>query len=682
LKENSTVPINPPELPTDAATILGVERAVIGGVLANHGCTIPPLHVQQFFKGGHRIIWAALLNVVTTHGSVEISSLAQYLAGRNELGEIGGWEALAQIENEGTLVTSANLPGYAGQIRDSYRKREEARIGRLLNAGEIRGDEAQRRLATLADSSESPVGVAVIENLADVQAEEIKWLWENRIVRGNLSLLIGIPGLGKSMATLDLVSRITTGRGMPGDDLPFPAGNVILLSAEDASANTIKPRLEAHGADCSRVDRLRAIRDAQGEHEFSIKRDLAPLEALIREKSAVLVTIDPLNAYLGEQVKDWSDSGMRAVLSPLAALAERTGCAILGIMHLTKDTDRPAILRVPGSIANAAAARCIQAVLQDPENDGRRFLANVKNNLGPKAATLAFKIDDGPVIVWEKDPVDSVDVNAVLATKPADSYAVRQAAEFLGRIFEDKAPGEWLPAKPIEHQAEEEGISEPTLRRARKRLGILSRRQGAVGKGRGTGAWLWAKASALTEPSSHAARLNVLDSKDVLKVSPSIKESFMSKKSKKSVHEGNEGNGKGPDALSDEPSPDLFITITRPISPGDMLRLQDAMVDAEGRTMTDKRHGEPLPGQPGLFELLDVTDCGPGSTFRWADRPKLGTGSLGRRETIRYANRCVVPYTNIPATVIEVTLVGDKPRLRDVTEEYAITADDFRLKIA
>ena len=51
--------------------------------------------------------------------------------------------------------------------------------------------------------------------LSSVESEKLDWLWEKRIPRGELTILDGDPGLGKSLITLDLAARITTGRPMP-----------------------------------------------------------------------------------------------------------------------------------------------------------------------------------------------------------------------------------------------------------------------------------------------------------------------------------------------------------------------------------------------------------------------------------------------------------------------------------
>src|SRR5438270_421749 len=88
--------------------------------------------------------------------------------------------------------------------------------------------------------------------LSDIKTEQLHWLWEKRIPRGKLITLDGDPGLGKSLLTLDLAARITTGRPVP-DGTPGVQGSVILIAPEDAATDTIKPRVEAAGGDPSHI---------------------------------------------------------------------------------------------------------------------------------------------------------------------------------------------------------------------------------------------------------------------------------------------------------------------------------------------------------------------------------------------------------------------------------------------
>ena len=79
---------------------------------------------------------------------------------------------------------------------------------------------------------------------------------------------------------------------------PARRGDVILLSAEDDISDTIRPRLEAAGADLSRCW---VLPDVQPEPDRpprppELPADLDALEGMVKDKAAALV------AYVGAQV--------------------------------------------------------------------------------------------------------------------------------------------------------------------------------------------------------------------------------------------------------------------------------------------------------------------------------------------------------------------------------------------
>ncbi|MDQ3743598.1 MAG: AAA family ATPase, partial [Acidobacteriota bacterium] len=139
-----------------------------------------------------------------------------------------------------------------------------------------------------AKADDAPLSVV---RMADVQAEEVGWFWHPYVPLGKLTILEGDPGLGKSWVTCALAAAVSRGKGLPGAE-PFEPGNVLMLSAEDGLADTLRPRLDAVGADVSRVFALSEplTFDAAG---------LLRLEAAIIEYSPLVVVIDPLFAYTG-----------------------------------------------------------------------------------------------------------------------------------------------------------------------------------------------------------------------------------------------------------------------------------------------------------------------------------------------------------------------------------------------
>jgi putative DNA primase/helicase len=308
----------------------------------------------------------------------------------------------------------------------------------------------------------------VIEQLSDVRAEEVDWIWPGRLARGKLTMLIGDPGSGKTFATLDAAARLSSGNAWP-DGTPAPCGGTILLSAEDGVGDTIKPRLAGLGADDTRIWIVKAVRE-NSERPFCLATDLTLLEAAVVKKKPKLLVIDPVSAYLGK-IDSFRDAEVRALLAPLTALAEKYGVAVVAIMHLTKAEDRRAIARGNGSIAFVAAARIVLLVTKDQDDADRRFLAGVKNNLGPTAPTLAFKIaGQPPVTAWEKEPVEGMDADSLLQpdTKHGRDTKLREAEAFLRRYLADGSKA----ADDIKAAATSEGISERTLERAAKELKI------------------------------------------------------------------------------------------------------------------------------------------------------------------------------------------------------------------
>jgi putative DNA primase/helicase len=337
-------------------------------------------------------------------------------------------------------------------------------------------------MSLLDDDLDIGGDTAITRRLDTVMPEAVQWLWPGRIPRGKLTLVIGDPGLGKSFLMLDAMARVTRGARW-ADGAPAPVGDCILMSAEDGLADTIRPRLDALDADICRVHALTAVRDEDGalERGFSLERDLHHLEDVIKKTSAILVGIDPLSAYLGSK-DSYKDSEIRGLLGPLAALAERTGVAIVAIIHLTKDQQRRALYRALGSIAFVAAARAVLAVGKDPEDEDRRILVTVKNNLAAPAPALAFTLRRG-TLDWYAGTVEGVDADAVLSPASEERGERQDANDFLRELLAD---GE-VASKDIMKAAEANGVSRATLFRSKRQLGIVARR---VGFGK-QGTWYW-----------------------------------------------------------------------------------------------------------------------------------------------------------------------------------------------
>jgi RecA-family ATPase len=253
---------------------------------------------------------------------------------------------------------------------------------------------------------------APVTFLSEVESQQVDWLWQKRIPLGKITLLDGDPGMGKSLLSIFIAACVTTGQPMP-DGAPGKQGKVILIAPEDAAEDTIKPRGEAAGGDPSQVlllDNIEQlnIKDSKkikfNDRPFSLAQDMDILEQAIKQTKTILVVIDPLMAVLGHSIDSSRDQDVREVLTPLAQVAERTGCAILIIRHLNKGSSDNILYRGSGSIGIIAVARIGLLVAHDPDDEQKKVFATIKNNLSKIAPNLSYQIveneNGAPYIQW------------------------------------------------------------------------------------------------------------------------------------------------------------------------------------------------------------------------------------------------------------------------------------------
>jgi DNA polymerase len=370
-----------------------------------------------------------------------------------------------------------------------------------LNEGGRTTEELRARIE--AAPSFEPSTALRSKRASQYQKRAVDWLWEYRIAKGALNILAGLPERGKGVMWADITARITTGGKWPAGEGKAPIGNVIVFTAEDDIERTVVPRLEAAGADLSRVEIVEMARNPDGsERMFNLVTDLRLLKAKIEEVGdVVLIIIDPVAAYLGVgKISGGSATDVRGVLSPLTKLAEDKQAGILAVMHFNKKADiTNAILRIADSLAYAAIGRSIYISVEDREQEGAYLYVKAKCNLAPaNLAALRYTINskrigfdeelnkpiEPPYLIWDDRPVR---INALEAMEAAAegsrSNALQDAKDF---ITAQLAQGP-ITAEDIFADAKALGIAKRTLDRAKRELNIK------VGKAQGKmhGPWCW-----------------------------------------------------------------------------------------------------------------------------------------------------------------------------------------------
>lgn len=122
------------------------------------------------------------------------------------------------------------------------------------------------------------------------------------------------------------------------------------------------PRLQAEGADLSKIQFFVAVPGENGARALDLNRDADRIgKHLERNPRTKLLIIDPISAVMGG-IDSHKNAEVRAVLHPLADVARRYGVCVLAVTHLNKGTGGKALHRVIGSIAFTAAARVAYAV--------------------------------------------------------------------------------------------------------------------------------------------------------------------------------------------------------------------------------------------------------------------------------------------------------------------------------
>lgn len=245
---------------------------------------------------------------------------------------------------------------------------------------------------------------------------------------------------------------------------PIQPVNVIYQTAEDGLGDTIKPRLLAAGADCSRV----LVID---DREQPLTMLDVRLEEAIMQTKARMVVLDPIQGFLGTDVDMHRANEIRPLMKRVAVLAEKYHCAIILIGHMNKNSNGKSSYRGLGSIDFQAAARSVLIVGRMKDEPETRVMCHVKSSPAPEGKSVAFRLDKETGFQW----IGEYDISADdLLSGDARGQKSRIAKEFLLDILADGG----MAQKKIEEEASKQGIKKKTLRNAKQELEIDSVKRG------------------------------------------------------------------------------------------------------------------------------------------------------------------------------------------------------------
>lgn len=344
-------------------------------------------------------------------------------------------------------------------------------------AGDHEGNGSdEARLAAEVNSAfeGDPIGVC----LADVAPKRVEWFWKGYIPLGKITILEGDPGLGKSVATIDLAARASAGKRFPNGADALQCG-VVLMSAEDDVADTVRPRLDAAGGDPSKVCDLTMVSDGPDDERLvSLPDDVSLIERAVRQYKAGLVVVDPLEAFMNERLSANNNQHVRRALNPLGKMAERTGAAVVVVKHLNKTSGGNPLYRGGGSIGILGTARSGLVVALDPDDESRRVLGHNKHNLSGAAPSLIYTITgdektEAARVEWKGESPHSARSLLSAPDDPSERSALAEAKEWLAEELENGP----VSAKELTERGRAAGHSDATLTRAKRELRVRSKKE-------------------------------------------------------------------------------------------------------------------------------------------------------------------------------------------------------------
>jgi putative DNA primase/helicase len=283
--------------------------------------------------------------------------------------------------------------------------------------------------------------------------------------------------------------------GPDGTSLNEPR-SVLIWSGEDDPADTLIPRLAAMDADLKRIHFVSAVATGKGSRPFDPAQDMARLiKAVSNNIDIGLLIVDPVvTAISGDSHKN---AEVRRGLAPLVAFGQELRAAVLGIIHFTKGSaGKDPIDRLTGSLAFGAAPRLVFDASKKKSEDGQetdeRVFVRVKSNIGPDGGGFEYTL--GTMVLPDGIEASRVEwaskiegpANEILAeaeqTGRDDRNERDEAEDFLTTLLADRGH----TAIYVKQQAKLAGISDRTLRRAQRHLGIKPMKEK-----RQSGHWIW-----------------------------------------------------------------------------------------------------------------------------------------------------------------------------------------------
>lgn len=407
--------------------------------------------------------------------------------GSNANPETADWSALA--DREVIIIADNDNPG----------KKRASNLSMWLQASEHRPKSIRIvRAAEGKDAADHIVSGHTADELVDqgakigrrrvkltpatsIKTETIDWVIDQWIPAGMLTLLAGREGIGKSTIACDWVATLSK-KGV----------KCAYLNSEDSRSYTVKPRLQAAGANLDNVFFIDVETETGNEGHLKLPQDTNLLFDELNHQGVKFVVLDAAKSSMDPKLDGYKDDHVRQFLEPLAAAADRYGITVVGLAHFGKAEGKDTGKLLLGSIAWSQIARSVLSAAMD--DDGRLIVSNTKANLArgivSREAHLVsrpVKLSDGTIT--ELGAIEWGEFTDTVATELLE----RQEMDASGRSEIEAVVLDYLaseggsaPAKEVLKATRAAGLDDNAVKKARGKIGVETKKAGM------SGGWVWA----------------------------------------------------------------------------------------------------------------------------------------------------------------------------------------------
>lgn len=290
--------------------------------------------------------------------------------------------------------------------------------------------------------------------------------------------------------------RVTTGKDFPdGTKNERGPQRVLLAATEDDLKSTLIPRLIAAEADLTKVVILERVvikteaKQKTKKRMLQLAEDSKLLKLTLRNNPDIAaVALDPISSYFGGCDPN-KDKEVRPVMEAIADACESSKTAFVGIIHNNKRGDADAIGKILGASSVVGVSRAVWGFARDREKKGEYFMSLVKGNLARKRTGMKYQIIDATVVIdgkneilprtdWLGESEESAD-EVLQKNRDADGSGNKDKKKIevaKALVMAQLETGPKL-LRDVYRIGEEQGISDKTIQRANRDLGIFVRKQ-------------------------------------------------------------------------------------------------------------------------------------------------------------------------------------------------------------